>query len=571
VEPEPEPPQPPPVSFADLLAFDGHGVPQLQPAPHPSQRDVAIVPHIFLAAALPERHTLPVDPEAEGSAVWYGTVPRPPVHLIVRERVEISFPALETRKVDEIEAWHIDRSIWRPRRRTADSRTYWDSPEVYERAFELDWARCSVMRFRRMLGVGDDAEGDSVLESVKRVLKAHVETIYAAFRYYSSLDQSHDGYQVGLNSFTMFVTDCRIADKDSNYCRLKDLDMLFILANFEDRSHEIGLDEAALNAVNADHALMRFEFVQVLARIAIDKFLRDRERSTGAKRTGAAVADAVQLLLSKFVATGLPPYAALSSNTFRDWKLYSPAVEAVFVRHWNSLRAIYAHYSRADLDAANQAGALLSSREWLRFLKDVRLLDDAFTKREASLCFAWAQMFVSDEVRASIRPNRGRLRAARREPPSQRLARLSGALAPRRVTGPLVRLASPVIAGAAEGEDAALHLPRVLRGRQSHPLLQVLPDGRRAERQGRARFGRLLRRARQGWCGERRAHTGRAVSCGAAEQATARPRRERSLRRKGSTTCSSASRSYQPHALRPGLPPPFLSLHPAAHCTRLHR
>ena len=40
---------------------------------------------------------------------------------------------------------------------------------------------------------------------------------------------------------------------------------------------------------------------------------------------------------------------------------------------------------------------LLSFDEWLRFVKDCRLIDAEFTVRLATMCFAWSRMRVVDE------------------------------------------------------------------------------------------------------------------------------------------------------------------------------
>ena len=51
---------------------------------------------------------------------------------------------------------------------------------------------------------------------------------------------------------------------------------------------------------------------------------------------------------------------------------------------------------------------LLSFDEWLRFVKDCRLIDAEFTIRLATMCFAWSRMRVVDEslpgARLSLTP-----------------------------------------------------------------------------------------------------------------------------------------------------------------------
>lgn len=210
--PEPEPALSAPCSLDDVTSTGG-ALPAPPPPPPPCARDVRLVPRIFPSAPLPSTHTLPVGTEP---GAWHGMVPFPPLPLVARERVVLAMPALRTPHREAVgERWHLDRSIWRPRSRTADSRSYWDSDDVLLRAFELDWARSSVSRFRALVGATDDAAGDALLSSVKGAVRAHAETIYRAFRHYAALDHSHDGYHIGLSAYTAFLNDCRIPTRPS--------------------------------------------------------------------------------------------------------------------------------------------------------------------------------------------------------------------------------------------------------------------------------------------------------------------------------------------------------------------
>ena len=74
---------------------------------------------------------------------------------------------------------------------------------------------------------------------------------------------------------------------------------------------------------------------------------------------------------------------------------------AVIEANEKSLKVLYNMYASADgLNASAGALAkktLLSFDEWLRFVKDCRLIDAEFTIRLATMCFAWSRMRVVDE------------------------------------------------------------------------------------------------------------------------------------------------------------------------------
>ncbi len=58
----------------------------------------------------------------------------------------------------------------------------------------------------------------------------------------------------------------QIVDQDSQYMRRSDADTIFIVSNFQpDKSSQAA-------AVNDEHALMRFEFLEAVVRIAVAKY-----------------------------------------------------------------------------------------------------------------------------------------------------------------------------------------------------------------------------------------------------------------------------------------------------------
>ena len=58
----------------------------------------------------------------------------------------------------------------------------------------------------------------------------------------------------------------QITEADSQYVRRSDCDTLFIVANYQPDKKDPSV------AVNDEHALMRFEFVEAVVRLAVAKF-----------------------------------------------------------------------------------------------------------------------------------------------------------------------------------------------------------------------------------------------------------------------------------------------------------
>lgn len=60
----------------------------------------------------------------------------------------------------------------------------------------------------------------------------------------------------------------QIIDQDSQYVRRADADTIFIVSNFQTNDFKNG----PFASVNDEHALMRFEFLEAIVRIAIAKY-----------------------------------------------------------------------------------------------------------------------------------------------------------------------------------------------------------------------------------------------------------------------------------------------------------
>lgn len=108
-----------------------------------------------------------------------------------------------------------------------------------------------------------------------------------------------------------------IADAGSAYCSNGALDSLFIATNFE----EGDTVPAQENEENDDNALMRFEWVEILIRVAIEKFIRDKAVTDN-------VCDAFIMLCEQHLSR-LPLGASIDSNEFREQRLYTAEVDAL--------------------------------------------------------------------------------------------------------------------------------------------------------------------------------------------------------------------------------------------------
>lgn len=381
VNPGPAPGPPVPSALSDF------GIEALPPKPHshpPSARDPPIAKvFLSLSCPLPDEHLLPV----EDPSVWFGTAPNQLPLLDVEPRALLNLSMAEPKRQSTIKSWTVDDSLFAPRKKYTDAHSYWNSSKTTQRAFDIDWTRLNQERFRVLIDREDDIGGDDEMREVRSVLLEHRELVYSTFMWYATTEQAIDGHVMNKIAFTRMVADCKLADRESPYCKKEDLDKLFIVQNVEEGAEH----KRAANEVNPNRALLRFELFQLLVRIAIEKFVRPAIVTD--------VSEATEKLILEFIEPNVPAGAKIDTDTFRNAKLYTKPCDDTLRRYLPSLKNIYKFFS-AVMDDVGMRNEVLSAQEWIKFCQRASLIDESFKIREAHLCWAWSQMFVRACARA---------------------------------------------------------------------------------------------------------------------------------------------------------------------------
>jgi len=265
---------------------------------------------------------------------------------------------------------------------------------------------------RDLGGMGKGAAIDQEMAEIKEALLEHVGVICNTFAYYAALgrnSESHDGYSMSMAAFFEHMRACNIVEEDSAYCKVSDLESIFIAVNIEDTGSNVAHEQKMLNMVNDDKALVRFEYMQVLVRLAVAKYVRT-------KRTGD-VSEALHTLMKRDMKPNLPPEAHHKADDFRKLRLYREDVDTVYRRFQDKLYAVFMHYSIPEQeltigpkDPLKRGPNVLTLFGWETFLNDCRLLAsddeqgakeriDRFSISHIKLAFIWSQPFVSDELK----------------------------------------------------------------------------------------------------------------------------------------------------------------------------
>lgn len=218
---------------------------------------------------------------------------------------------------------------------------------------------------------------------MRTAFERNYDAIFSAFLYFGMTGNAvgEDAYSLGLNQWSAFLLDCEIPDNGSKHCRSSDLDTMFIVTNYEeDKGSEI-------NKENDDRALMSFEFLEIIVRVAIAKYIKSKEVQD--------VSDAVEMLCTACIQPNLCPEAVIVPNDFRERKLYFEEIAEFFEDHEPFLRAVYTFYAHL------RGHKLMQMEGWISMCEACCLLGPktGVSKRELKLIYAWSQMQISDEIK----------------------------------------------------------------------------------------------------------------------------------------------------------------------------
>eukprot|EP00752_Nemacystus_decipiens_P001778 g1718.t2 len=290
--------------------------------------------------------------------------------------------------------WDVNHSIFAPRRKEAESRSFWDTDRVVRKALDADFGRMlKEDRIVKLMAKSDNAvvngrkTAGEGLEEVKKAIAPYYKTILCIFKYYClTPSQSVRGaFSIQPNQFGKMMQD---ADFAGNFISVEEIGKIFVMVNFETDKR------SAEASVNEDRALMRFELLEALLRVAIT--MRDNENQD------ISPAEKMHTVLEEQLLVNLPREAMEDSDTFRNEILYTQACDSVLQDHQKALAVAYQKYSMLNPVAGKPSFGL---EEWKTFTNDARLIGDSIHMlrmglRDIKQPFYLARMMVSDEIKS---------------------------------------------------------------------------------------------------------------------------------------------------------------------------
>jgi len=363
---------------------------------------------------LPEKHTLDVNAPDTLEREAFGD-------LCIRNLQFGCFEQMVAKTCEEdlvtparfLEPYSVHKSVFVPRLKLADSRDFYDRTPVLLKMFDNDWRHVTnKVKFTTFVRTtpGDDSPEEK-LSKCKEVLKDYYDELEGAFRYYSIMGTG-DEFSMQLNEFTDFADQCMLPDAKSKFCKRAHIDTLFKAANFEEKAES---KEAEMVAkLNDDNALSRFEFVEIIVRVADAKFLKEKICDS--------LVEAITVMFEEFIIPNLAPESTLDVSVFREERLYTDDVDDAFRGVWDEhlkyakdgyrtlakgtqFKALEALYDAFRMEIGG--GTIISRKtmqmdQWMYMLGLMGIMDDEdskFTLREGRLCYVWAQMRVIDDFK----------------------------------------------------------------------------------------------------------------------------------------------------------------------------
>ena len=378
--------------------------------------------------------------------------------FVVREHVEeVVIKVAEKPKAKVVvERWNLSMSVWAEREKRCDARDFYDTPNFKTRVVELLWDRalrvdeCRLAGYLKWIlerspdgvdkgGAGGEGGADrpaspqspsggplspgaqlhaiegyiQTSEELREVcgnLSWYCDVMWNLYDYYSVSSISKPGFKHELaiggvypslfiekNEYQKFVEHLELTERNSQHRSKEHFAQLFLVVN---TSSSAGVATAEPKCVNPNAMLNRREWMEMLVRVCVMRYVQTGEMSD--------VSDALGRLLAECEAK-TPKVAHQDSNLFRRELMYTEGVDAILRKNLDMLRAIFdafAYEEKPNLsDEPNPFATKegLSWDNWLQLVDAFAWLDRTFTSRDAGNVYVWSRMWAFDDGSVAAR------------------------------------------------------------------------------------------------------------------------------------------------------------------------
>ncbi|CAK4473298.1 unnamed protein product [Aphanomyces euteiches] len=269
--------------------------------------------------------------------------------------------------------WDIKKSVFATRFKESPSKAPVDTDALVAKAFAVDFRHCKIDRIVR------DPDRKKELEAAG---VGHYRAITNLYRKYCSRGArvAIDQLSISWSGFNEFLSDCHLVDESSERCKASDMDNVFVAANLE-------MTEEAKQQDNPDRSLTRFEFLECIIRIAINKYCNSKPVVC------ETPAQALNRLMEDHLVAAVPE----DPNEFRTNYLYKEEISDIFLEYVVLLQDLYAansgQYCRVGEPKRMAIQELVQLLESFRFFTDTEL-----KPRDLREPFFSSKMLLLDEM-----------------------------------------------------------------------------------------------------------------------------------------------------------------------------
>ncbi|EAR90532.2 hypothetical protein TTHERM_00120780 (macronuclear) [Tetrahymena thermophila SB210] len=271
-------------------------------------------------------------------------------------------------KINFTNEWTFEKSIF--------STYIRDSDNIISECFEFDWENSRLDKILSQYCINQQMKDDC-----KEILKKEYNLIRCVYKYYASLGIVGDIPCISQNQFSNIALKMKLTD-GKNF-KISDLDYNFITVNSSKNKEK--------NYRNPDKAMIRFEFLEVIARIAIDKYIR----SGACKNAQESLCNffSNKQVREKFEEIEDP-------QAWRDTKYWIEECDIIIQNNLEMIQGLWNKWANSKKSEKRgfQTTQTMSINEFIDMVKNYNLLDDFLTERDILLAFNLAMMTQVDEL-----------------------------------------------------------------------------------------------------------------------------------------------------------------------------
>ncbi|KAL4479133.1 hypothetical protein ABPG72_008963 [Tetrahymena utriculariae] len=269
-------------------------------------------------------------------------------------------------KINFSDQWHKGISLFR--------NYVEDSEELEDKCFEEDWNNSKISYIIQTV------RGSNV-EECRKILRLAYPHLRIAYKMLSVHGMSGDIFCISQNPFSQFVQATEIFD--NNYIKIRDIDLNFTTSSSK------ALKNKTYRA--PDKTLVRNEFIEVIVRLAVDKYNKSKIYAT-AQQAIEAIFTSNQFLdyLIQFE----------SSQFWRDERYWNQQCDAIFKSYLELVKTLWNQYADSRKGEKRYYSSIktMSIYEFKDFVLQFELVDDFYPEKEIPFTFSLSIMTQIDEL-----------------------------------------------------------------------------------------------------------------------------------------------------------------------------